>query len=61
MNVSWETAKRFLEGEEGAFSEVYHAYRPILFFIISNYVSGKEDREARGSRKRGEPLCRRSP
>lgn len=43
MKVSKATAKRFLEGDEAAFSEIYRAYRPLLYFIISTYVSRKED------------------
>ncbi|MBO5529008.1 MAG: sigma-70 family RNA polymerase sigma factor [Bacilli bacterium] len=45
MNVSKRTAKLFLQGDEDATSEVYYAYRKLLFFIISNYVDGEQDRE----------------
>lgn len=45
MNVSRRTAKLFLQGDEDAASEVYYAYRKLLFFIISNYVDGEQDRE----------------
>jgi len=43
MNVSLQTASRFIQGDEDATSEVYRAYRKLLYFIIANYVLTKED------------------
>lgn len=45
MNVSRHVAKLFLEGDEKAAAEVYKAYRALLYFIISSYLSNKEDCE----------------
>lgn len=43
MNVSLQTATQFLKGEETAISEVYRAYRKLLYFIIATYVPSKEE------------------
>ncbi len=43
MNVNIKTAKLFLQGEEEATAIVYKSYRALLYFIISTYVSQKED------------------
>ena len=43
MNVSFKTAKMFLEGDENAMVEVYQKYRALLYFIIATYVKRKED------------------
>ena len=45
MNVSYKTAKMFLEGDEMATAEVYQKYKRLLYFIISTYVDRKEDCE----------------
>lgn len=45
MNVSYKTAKLFLEGDELATAEVYQKYKGLLYFIISTYVDRKEDCE----------------
>lgn len=45
MNVSQTTARRFVEGDEAAFSEVYSAYRKLLFFIIGSIVGNSSDAE----------------
>lgn len=45
MNVSEKTAKRFLLGDPNATNEVYGAYKNLLFFVISTYLSQKEDVE----------------
>lgn len=46
MNVSLQTAARFIQGDDEAASEVYRAYRKLLYFIIANYVLSKEDEDA---------------
>lgn len=43
MNVSKLTAKRFIDGDEGATVEVYQAYKRLLYFIIATYVDKMED------------------
>lgn len=43
MNVSYKTAKLFLEGDEAATVEVYQHYKTLLYFIIATYVKRKED------------------
>lgn len=43
MNVTIKTAKLFLQGEEEAIALVYKSYRALLYFIISTYISQKED------------------
>jgi RNA polymerase sigma factor (sigma-70 family) len=43
LNVSQSTARRFIEGDEDAFNEVYSAYRKLLYFIIGSIVGNKED------------------
>ena len=43
MNVTIKSAKLFLQGEEEAIALVYKSYRALLYFIISTYISQKED------------------
>jgi RNA polymerase sigma factor (sigma-70 family) len=43
LNVSQSTARRFIEGDEDAFNEVYSAYRKLLYFIIGSIVGNAED------------------
>lgn len=45
MLVSVKTAELFISGDEEAISQVYQAYRPLLFFILGSYVGNKEDAE----------------
>lgn len=39
------TAKRFLAGDERAASEVYGAYRGLVYFLIGSLLDNKEDRD----------------
>jgi len=43
VEVSLETAKAFLSGDRAATSEVYLAYRRLLYFIIVSVVKNQED------------------
>jgi RNA polymerase sigma factor (sigma-70 family) len=45
MKVSRKTAKLFVSGDEEARTQVYLAYRRILFFLIVSIVNEKEDAE----------------
>jgi len=43
VEISEETAKAFLSGDRAATSEVYLAYRRLLYFIIVSIVKNQED------------------
>ena len=43
MSISEKTILRFINGNQDAISEVYYEYKNLMYFVIANYITNKND------------------
>ena len=43
MSISNHIIQKFIEGEKSAIEKVYLEYKNLMFFVIANYISNKDD------------------
>ena len=43
MSISNRIIQKFIEGEKSAIEKVYLEYKNLMFFVIANYISNKDD------------------
>ena len=43
MSISEKTILKFINGNQDAISEVYYEYKNLMYFVIANYITNKND------------------
>lgn len=43
MNISSKVISDFIKGKQEAIAKVYHTYKNLVYFVISNYIDNKDD------------------